>query len=205
MEEEYTEKLKSTLSDVQRSGEAGAATAKQETHQLAEQAKERLDAEVTARKGMVAKELGYLGSALHKSAQEMEQHESSLTEPLRQVASFCQRSSDSVSRKGTRELVSQVESFGREQPLLFFGAALAAGFLATRILRSDVGKAQGQGTGRTGELETETTVFERQEGEATLAPSPAVPTSETLDISEPPGGQSVPGPLSEGERPYGTT
>ncbi len=212
MEEEHTEKLKSPLSDVQSGADAAKDTAKRETHQLASEAKERLDSEVSARKGMVAKELGHLGGALEVSAHELEKNDSALTDTVRQVASFCDRSAKSMERKGPRELLAQVENFGREQPLLFFGAAIAASFFATRLLRSDAGQVRsesGQLRSESGQLRSEREVdialteedfeqpeFERQEGEATLAPSPAIPTTETLNLT---------GPESEGERPYGTT
>lgn len=200
MEEEYTEKLKGKLSDVQSGGEAATDTAKRETHQLATEARERIDSEVSARKGMIAKELGHLGSALETSAHELEKNDSALTDTVRQAASFCDRSAKSMERKGPRELLAQVENFGREQPLLFFGAAIAASFVATRLLRSDTSRVQarrGEHELEVGGGESARPAFERQEGEATAqAPSPAIPTSETLNLT---------GPESEGERPYGTT
>ncbi|NLE85685.1 MAG: hypothetical protein GX607_04730 [Myxococcales bacterium] len=204
MEEEHTEKLKSTLSDVRSGGEAAKDTAKREGHQLAAEAKERLDSEVSARKGMVAKELGHLGNALEVSAHELEKNDSALTDTVRQVARFCDRSAKTMERKGPRELLAQVETFGREQPLLFFGAAIAASFFATRLLRSDSGQAQAEqeldvagGESERPAFERQEHEFERQEGEATaLAPRPAIPTTETLNLT---------GPESESERPYGTT
>ena len=39
-------------------------------------------------------------------------------------------------------MVREMESFARAQPLAFFGAALAAGFLATRFMRSSADDAQ---------------------------------------------------------------
>jgi ElaB/YqjD/DUF883 family membrane-anchored ribosome-binding protein len=199
MEEQYKDKLKSTASDIQGRGQAAAESVKREGREFADQAKERLDSEVSARKGMVAKELGYLGDALNKSAGELEKNDSALTEPIRQVAQFCDRSAQSVSRKGTRELLAQAESFGRDQPLLFIGAAIAAGFVATRLLRSDTGKAVGSSESRGGErsFEHEQPAFERHEGEAIAqTPSPAVTTSETVSLT---------GPGTQGERPFGTT
>lgn len=199
MEEEYKDKLKSTASDVQERGEAAKESVKREGRQFAEQAKERLDAEVSTRKGIVAKELGHLGDALNQSASELEKNDSALTEPIRQVAQFCDRSSHSVSRKGTRELLAQAESFGRDQPLLFLGAAIAAGFVATRLLRSDTGKAVGstESGASAGDLEHEEPAFERHEGEAIAqTPSPAITTSDTVIVS---------GPSTQSERPYGTT
>lgn len=207
MEEERTEKLEEKLSDVERGGRAAVDTAQRESHHLAEEAKERVESEIAARKGMIAKELGHLGNALKVSAREIEKEDSALTRPLRQAARFCEQSADSMSRKGTRELLSQVETFGREQPLVFLGAAVAAGFLATRLLRSEgkteeVEEIEGQSTRGLEDLEgtiegtvTETSIVE-QRTHTSEAPMPAVPTTETLN---------VPGTQSEEHRQHGTT
>lgn len=203
MQEEQTEKQQGTLSDVRSHGEGALESTRHESRKLAGEAKEHLAAEATARKNTVAKELGNLSRALDLSAEEMEKHDSALTEPLRQIASFCTRSADSVSRKGPRELVSQVERFGREQPLLFFGAAIAAGFLTTRLLRSEPSKQEPERPEPIGEspdvseLEAQlSTTGAIQE----QVPSPVVPTSESLNVP----GPSSEGASSESNRPLGT-
>lgn len=216
MQGEQTEQPQGT-SDVRSQAQKALESAKQESRELVGEAKERLAAEATTRKNRVAKELQHLGEALDRSADEMEQHDSVLTEPLRQAATFCTRSADSVSRKGTRELVSQVERFGREQPLLFFGAAMAAGFLTTRLLRSTTSKEEREPTEPIAQpspeplVGPEVTTLEKTEVTALdeqrtttgaiqeQVPSPLVPPSEQPDLPGPMSG----GP-SEGNRPMGT-
>lgn len=200
MEERSKEQPTGSHSEVEQRAQAATEAAKREAHQLTEEAKHKLDSEVSTRKGMIAKELGHLGKALESSAQELEKHDSVLTDSLRQVARFCGRSAQSMERKGPRELLAQAEDFGRQQPLAFFGAAVAASFLATRLLRSDSGQIERTSAEeeplRSGG-EWEQTAFERQEGEATTQVlSPSIPASETIDLT---------GPMSEGDRPYGTT
>lgn len=120
-----------------------AAEAKVKAHELGEVAKERAYDEVEARKGGVAQELRKLGEALDSSAQQVgSEGESLLSRPLAEVARFCKDASTSLSERGPRQLFSDVEELGRRQPALFFGMAMAAGFLATRLLRSDSESAE---------------------------------------------------------------
>src|SRR5690606_22327120 len=119
------------------------------------------------------------------------------------------RSADSVARKGTRELVSEVERFGREQPWLFFGATLAAGFLTTRLLRSTPGTEEHETTEPIAQpsaeplVGPETSALEEQKATTGAAPEqvpgPLVPPSAEADRPEP-----MTGAPSEGRPPLGT-
>ena len=60
-----------------------------------------------------------------------------------QVARFAESAADGLERfsgslreKDLNRLVSEVESFARSQPVAFFGAAVAVGFLAVRFLKA---------------------------------------------------------------------
>lgn len=70
MEERSKEQPTGSHSEVEQRAQAATEAAKREAHQLTEEAKHKLDSEVSARKGMIAKELGHLGKALESSAQE---------------------------------------------------------------------------------------------------------------------------------------
>ena len=49
-------------------------------------------------------------------------------------------------------MMRQVESFARSQPVAFFFAAAAAGFLATRFLKAGASPSQGDGGGIAGSM-----------------------------------------------------
>lgn len=115
-----------------------AATAKSKARDLTQTTKTRAFEEIEARKGGVSDELHRLGRALDVSAREVSSEgESMLSAPLRQIADFCKGASSTLSQRGPRQLFNDIEDLGRRQPAVFFGAALAAGFLATRLFRSD--------------------------------------------------------------------
>ncbi len=118
--------------------ESALQTAKDKAQSLGHEGKERALEEIDVRKSGVAEELSRLGQALDSSAREVSRSgDSFIANPLQQVARFCEQASSSLSQKGPRQLFADVENFGRREPALFFGLALAAGFMATRLLRSD--------------------------------------------------------------------
>lgn len=64
------------------------------------------------------------------------------------MADGLERLSGTLRTKELDEMVRDVESFARGQPLAFFGAAMAAGFVAMRFLNSRETGAQGALGGR---------------------------------------------------------
>jgi hypothetical protein len=55
------------------------------------------------------------------------------------AAEATERLGHTLERKGLTDSVRDLESFGRDQPLLFLGASALFGFVATRLLRSASG------------------------------------------------------------------
>lgn len=119
--------------------------AKREAQNLGRQAQDRVEQEAEVRKAGFADELQSLGRAFEKSGHEIgREGDSFFTEPLQQAARFCEGASQSLRNKSPRELFAEVEAFGRRQPAALLGITMAAGFLATRLLRSDTKQAQQQ-------------------------------------------------------------
>lgn len=101
------------------------------------------DAKETARSGLgqykqsTAKGIGDLATALHTSAQELESRDqSTVARFARSAADGLQQLSGALDRRDLDGLVREAETFARQRPLVFFGAAVAAGFLAVRFLKS---------------------------------------------------------------------
>ena len=93
--------------------------------------------------------LGDFAQALRKVAQELgdkqgDGQQSSTSRLVQSAADGLERFSGSLKDKDLNGLVGEVETFARRQPVAFFGAALAAGFLAVRFLKSSnqAGSAQ---------------------------------------------------------------
>jgi hypothetical protein len=114
-------------------------------------ATEAVKSSVTEQKEAAASSLGDLAGALRKAAHESDDGDASTTRIVEWAAEGLERVSTTLRSNDLDGMVRQVQSFARSQPVAFFFAAAAAGFLATRFLkagadsqdhRSDVPSAQ---------------------------------------------------------------
>ena len=97
------------------------------------EATERADAAM----GTILEESKALANALRGAADQAERDGARMVHgPLRSVAAMFERWADKTASDGTRHVFSSLEAFGRREPLAFFGAATAVGFLGARALRA---------------------------------------------------------------------
>lgn len=82
--------------------------------------------------------LSQFASALRKAAREMNDggQPPQIARFAESAAEGLERFSGSLREKDLNRLAGDVESFARRQPVAFFGAAMAAGFLAVRFLKA---------------------------------------------------------------------
>jgi hypothetical protein len=101
------------------------------------------DAKQTARSKLseqqqaAAGSLGDFAGALRKSAEQLQggQH-GSAARFAQTAASSLEQLSGALKNRDLESMVRDAEGFARRQPAAFFGAALVAGFLAVRFLKS---------------------------------------------------------------------
>jgi hypothetical protein len=76
--------------------------------------------------------------ALRKAADEMEQggRQAGAARYAKVAADGLERVAGTLKSKDLDGMIHEAESFARKQPALFFGAAVAAGFLAIRFMKS---------------------------------------------------------------------
>jgi hypothetical protein len=98
-------------------------------------ATEAVKSSVTEHKDSAASSLGDLAGALRKAAHESG-GEASTTRAVEWAAEGLERVSATLRSNDLDGMVRQVQSFARSQPVAFFFAAAAAGFLATRFLKA---------------------------------------------------------------------
>lgn len=107
------------------------------THALWTDARETARSKFSEQQQSAARSLGDFAGALRNSAQQMEsgQH--------RNTARFARTAADGVEQlsatlrnKDLDGMLRDAEGFARRQPAAFFGAAVLAGFLAVRFLKS---------------------------------------------------------------------
>ena len=99
-------------------------------------ATEAVKSSVTEQKEAAASSLGDLAGALRKAAHESDDGDASTTRIVEWAADGLERVSTTLRSNDLGGMVRQVQSFARSQPVAFFFAAAAAGFLATRFLKA---------------------------------------------------------------------
>jgi hypothetical protein len=99
-------------------------------------ATEAVKSSVTEQKEAAASSLGNLAGALRKAAHESDDGDASTTRIVEWAADGLERVSTTLRSNDLDGMAHQVQSFARSQPVAFFFAAAAAGFLATRFLKA---------------------------------------------------------------------
>jgi hypothetical protein len=99
-------------------------------------ATEAIKSTVTEQKDSAASSLGNLAGALRKAAHESGGADASTTRIAEMAADGLERAAATLRSNDLDGMVRQVQSFARNQPVAFFFAAAAAGFLATRFLKA---------------------------------------------------------------------
>lgn len=125
-----------------RTGDAGRG-AVHETRRAAQEqaqamwgdAKESVRAALGEKQAATAADIGDFARALRSAARQIERN-APAARIAEQTADGLERLSGTLRGKDLNTLVRDIESFARGQPAVFLGVAVAAGFLATRFLKS---------------------------------------------------------------------
>lgn len=118
-------------------GEQMRQAAREQAGELWRDAREATRSRLDSQKHTAASGIGQIAAALRTSARELEGKEQGTVARLAHgAAESLDQISSSLERRDLEGLVRDAESFARRQPAAFFGAALAAGFLAVRFLKS---------------------------------------------------------------------
>jgi hypothetical protein len=106
-------------------------------HEHIQSAAEAVKSSVAEQKDAAASSLGNLAGALRRAAHESGGGgEAPATRAVEWAADGLDRISATLRSNDLDGMVRQVQSFARNQPVAFFFAAAAAGFLATRFLKA---------------------------------------------------------------------
>jgi hypothetical protein len=99
-------------------------------------AKEVARSKLSEQQQAAAGSLGDFAGALRKSAEQMQGQHQSAARFAQTAASSLEQISGALKNRDLDGMLRDAESFARRQPVAFFGAALVAGFLAVRFLKS---------------------------------------------------------------------
>lgn len=114
-----------------------SAQAREQAAEVWEDAKQAAHSTLSEQQQAAAGGLGDFAHALRRAAREMEGgRDGTVARFAESAAEGLERFSGTLRRKDLNGVMSDMESFARQQPVAFFGAAMFAGFLAVRFLKS---------------------------------------------------------------------
>lgn len=117
---------------------------------LWQDAKETARSKLGEHKQTAASGIKDLAAALRASAKELESKEQSTVARFANgAADSLQQFSGALEKRDLDSLMREAESLARRQPAVFFGAAIAAGFLAVRFMKSSQPDSQPQNPAQT--------------------------------------------------------
>ena len=128
-----------------------SATPREQLNKTAQSAKDGVRSSLTEQKDGAASSLGEFAGALRKASQDS--GDGSAAHMADWAASGLERVSATLRSNDLNGMMREVESFARSQPVAFFFAAAAAGFLATRFLKAGAPAQPGRGDGGMPELQ----------------------------------------------------
>jgi hypothetical protein len=130
-------------------GRASTSDPRQLASDVAAQVTKSAERQLTSGKERAAEAIGHFAEALRETggqlgAKEMPAIEDYLDRAATQVESL----SRYLQRKKLGQVVGDVESFARREPVLFVGSALVVGLLGGRFLKSSAPVTEARGPGR---------------------------------------------------------
>ena len=115
----------------------GTSELRSDAQQLGSSAANRLHSEVDSRKDNAAHQARSVSSAIQRTAGDLgDDSPDWLRSAFQKGAEQIQRFADTLEQKDSRQLVGEVERFGRERPGAFLLSCAAAGFAAARVLKA---------------------------------------------------------------------
>jgi hypothetical protein len=120
--------------------------AKETISNVASQAGDKVVSGLDTQKAKAAEGLGSVARALRQSSDQLrEQNQGAVvSEYISSAANQVERLSGYLRSTNTRDMVSGVEQFARQQPALFVGGAFMLGLLGARFLKSSAQSSSGQ-------------------------------------------------------------
>jgi hypothetical protein len=122
----------------------------QKAGQAIDQARTQVVSQLESQKDRATGSMESVALALRQTGQHLqEQDQAALSGYAESAAEALERFSGYMSQRDVNQMIGEVESFARRQPMLFLGSTFALGLLAGRFLKSsspDHGSMAGQGS-----------------------------------------------------------
>jgi hypothetical protein len=133
-----------TSGSSQASQQAGqvADQMKQSAGDVTEQAKQTATSQIAVRKDQAAQGLSTVSSSMRQMSDSLRQNDqtSGYAQYVNQAAEQVDRFSGYLQHHDARDIMADAEDWARRNPALFLGGAFALGLLASRFLKSGMGR-----------------------------------------------------------------
>ena len=116
-----------------------ATEPREQLSELAQSAEHAAEQTIGRRKEALASDLGTFAGALRNAAKESGANGPSMGQFAEWAADSLERASSALQTQDLRSMLRAAEDFARKQPVTFFFAAAAVGFLATRFIKAGTG------------------------------------------------------------------
>jgi hypothetical protein len=123
--------------------ESAVEAAQQRVTESIRPAAEQIQSFAERQKKLGAEQIGGVARAVHSAAREFESQMPVVARSVHDAAARLEGAAASLENKNPGELISGLNRFAREQPAVFFGAAILAGFAASRFLKSTADTSSG--------------------------------------------------------------
>ena len=127
-----------TGSTAQDKAREAAIAAKDRAGEMWSGTKEQARSKLNEQKDMAADRIGGVAESLRESSRKPGGEGDPIARVAGTAADSLERLSSSLRNKDVSDMLRDIDSFARNQPVAFFGLALAAGFIAVRAMR-DIG------------------------------------------------------------------
>jgi hypothetical protein len=133
------------MAELSKQGQEAVSQAQDQAAKLVGMAREQATMQVATQKERAAAILGALGTALHDASRQVrEQEDAPIADYIDMAADQVEQLSHMLNEQDIGQLFDTAQQFARRQPMLFLAAAIAAGFVGTRFLKSASQSAGGQ-------------------------------------------------------------
>jgi hypothetical protein len=112
------------------------ASARRSLSMQATDAKARIEDAAERQKQAGAGQADQMAKVVHRAADELQDQMPGAAQLVHSAASQLEKGAETLRNRGIGDLMTDVNNFGRREPLALFGAAVVAGFAASRFLKS---------------------------------------------------------------------
>jgi hypothetical protein len=133
---ETRDEINSTADELERRAGAAIDDAEQRIADSVDASARRAQSFAERQKSLGAEQIDGVARAVHSAAREFEAEMPAVARSVHDAAARLDGAAESLRNRSAGEVLAGLERFAREQPAMFFGAAIVVGFAASRFLKS---------------------------------------------------------------------